>query len=68
MTVLNVAPLGRGEAVRSALRLVMKALDADVVFRSVPVRAGDRDPSGEVVTPEIVERLQTIFELALRSR
>lgn len=57
VTVLNVAPLGRGEAVRSALRLVMKALDADVVFRSVPVRAGDRDPSGEVVTPEIVERL-----------
>ena len=47
----------------------MKALDADVVFRSVPVRAGDRDPSGEVVTPEIVERLQTIVvELALRSR
>ena len=69
VTVLNVAPLGRGEAVRSALRLVMKALDADVVFRSVPVRAGDRDPSGEVVTPEIVERLQTIVvELALRSR
>jgi len=69
VTVLSVAPPGRGEAVRSALGLVLEVLDADVDFRSVPVGAGDRDRSGELITPEIVEKLQTlVVELALRSR
>lgn len=35
-------------------------LDAEVVFRSVPVTAGDRNAGGDIIRPEIIEELQGI--------
>jgi NAD(P)H-dependent FMN reductase len=68
VTVLEIAPPGRGEAVRTAFGLVLKALDADVVHRWVPVTAADRDASGEIVDPEVACRLGAIVsELAGRA-
>jgi NAD(P)H-dependent FMN reductase len=60
VTVLDVSPLGRGESVRTALGLVLKALNADVIFRSVPITAADRDMAGEIIDPGIVEQLRAI--------
>jgi hypothetical protein len=58
--VLDVSPPGRGESLRTALALVLKALDADVVVRSVPVTGNDRNAGGEIIRPEIIEKLQVI--------
>lgn len=58
--MLDVAPPGRGESLRAALALVLKALDADVVFRSVPVTGNDRNAAGEIIRPEIIEELDAI--------
>jgi hypothetical protein len=53
---------------RNAIGLVLKALNADVVFRSLPIAADDRDRNGQVVAPEILEKLQAIaVELATRA-
>jgi chromate reductase, NAD(P)H dehydrogenase (quinone) len=60
ITVLDVAPPGRGGSVRRALDLVLKALDADVVHRSVPISQADRNASGEITSPEITEELYAI--------
>ena len=60
VTVLSVAPPGRGEHVRDALALVLKALDADVVHRSVPVAAVVRDERGEIVDPGVVPELGAV--------
>ena len=68
VTVLDVAPPGRGESVREALGLVLKALHADVVFRSVPVAVDDLDADGEIVRPGIVQQLgRVVAELAARA-
>lgn len=68
ITVLDVAAPGRGGSVRQALDLVLKALDADVVHRSLPVAGGDRDARGEITNPEIAEELHAIVsELAGRA-
>ena len=74
VTVLDVAPPGRGESLRTALGLVLMALNADVVFSSIPVTGNDRDADGEIIGQAIIEQLQEIVvELdtratALRSR
>ncbi len=68
ITVLNVAPPGRGAHVREALGLVMTALDADVAYFSVPVVPGDRDANGEVSDPRIIHELRAVVgELAQRA-
>lgn len=68
VTVLTVAPPGRGEHVRRALELVMQALDADVVHHSVPVVSSDRDEHGEIANPGIIdELLAVVAELANRA-
>jgi NAD(P)H-dependent FMN reductase len=44
------------------------AIDADAVFRSVPVTDADRDAGGEVCNPKVVAELRTIVsELAMRA-
>ena len=68
VTVLDVAPPGRGQSAGKALGLVLKALNADAVFRSVAVSAEDRNEAGEIISLEIIERLKTIVvELAARA-
>lgn len=69
VTLLKVAPLGRGERAQDALALVLQALDADVVRASVPVSASDVDEHGEISEPAIVEALRrVVVELAGRAR
>jgi chromate reductase, NAD(P)H dehydrogenase (quinone) len=60
VTVLDVAPLGRGESVRTALGRVLQALNTDAVFRSVPITSYDRDVAGEIIDPGIVKKLCAI--------
>jgi NAD(P)H-dependent FMN reductase len=68
VTLLNVAPPGRGTHAREALELVLTALGADVTLHSVPVGHGDRAPDGEIVDPQIVDQLQAVVvELACRA-
>ena len=68
VTVLSVAPPGRGGRVREALAHVLTAIGADAVFRSVPVTDADRDAGGEVCNPKVVAELRTIVsELAMRA-
>ena len=68
VTVLSVAPAGRGARVREALAHVLTAIGADAVFRSVPVWDADRDAGGEVCNPKVVAELRAIVtELACRS-
>jgi NAD(P)H-dependent FMN reductase len=69
VTLLKIAPPGRGERAQRALALVMQALDADVVHASVPVAASDRDGGGEINEPRIVDALRlAVAELASRAR
>src|SRR4029077_12164889 len=69
VTLLHVAPAGRGGHLREALDLVLRALEADVVPRSVPVAPDDRDETGEIDNPEIVDELGAVVaELAERAR
>jgi hypothetical protein len=51
---------GRGESLRTALALVLQALGAEVVFRSIPVTGNDRIAGGEIIRPQITEKLQVI--------
>jgi NAD(P)H-dependent FMN reductase len=68
VTVLSVAAVGRGGHVRQALDLVLRALGADVVHRSVPVAASDRDGDGEIAAPRILQHLRTVAaELTARA-
>ncbi len=68
VTVLSVAAVARGEHVRPALDLVLRALGADIVHRSVPVAAGGRDGDGEIAAPRILQHLWTVAaELTARS-
>ena len=65
VTLLEVAPAGRGTHVREALKLVLSALDADVTLRFVPVAPSDRDRNGEISNPKIVDELEAVVaELA----
>lgn len=67
ITVLSVAPPGRGAHVRAALAAVLTAIDADATFRSVPIAAADLDPDGEVASTSVVAELRAIVaELASR--
>jgi NAD(P)H-dependent FMN reductase len=68
ITLLNVAPEGRGKHVQDALALVFRALDADVAYRKVPIENADRDAAGEVTNPEIIDELRAVLgELVLRA-
>ena len=69
MSVLSVAPEGRGLHVQRALADVFRALDADVVFHKVPIGQGDRNAAGYVTNPRIVAELRSVLgELVLRAR
>jgi NAD(P)H-dependent FMN reductase len=69
VTLLSVAPAGRGMHVRGALDLVLRALDARVEHRAVPIGPRDRDPDGEIRDPRLVAELRAVVaELAGRSR
>jgi NAD(P)H-dependent FMN reductase len=68
VTVLSVAPPGRGMDVRDALRLVLRALDADDDYESVPVARSDLRPDGGVDDPRIhAELARVVRRLALRT-
>ena len=68
VAVLSVAPPGRGVHVREALRLVLKALDADDAHHWVPVSRSDFRADGEVRDPRILDELAAVVrELALRA-
>lgn len=68
ITLLDVAPPGRGAHVREALDLVLRAHGADVARRSVPVTPSDRDAAGEVDDPTVIGELRAVVaELAQRS-
>jgi NAD(P)H-dependent FMN reductase len=60
VTVLSVAPPGRGAHVREALRLVLMALDADDHYDSVPVAGSDLRPDGGVDDPRILAELARV--------
>ena len=60
VTLLNVAPPGRGEHVRAALELVFQALDADVAYYTLPLAASDRDARGEVSDPRFINELRAV--------
>ena len=68
VTVLNVAPAGRGAHVLKALDLVLAALAADIAHRAVPVLPGDRDEHGEICNPRTIAELRAaVDELAQRA-
>ena len=68
VAVLSVAPPGRGMHVREALRLVLRALDADDDYHGVPVARGDLRRDGEVDDPRIVAELAVVVrDLAFRA-
>lgn len=68
ITLLDVAPPGRGAHVREALDLVLRAHGADVARRSVPVTRSDRDAAGEVDDARVIGELRAVVaELAKRS-
>jgi NAD(P)H-dependent FMN reductase len=68
ITLLNVAPPGRGAHVRSALRDVLNALDAQVSHSSVPVSQQSRGVDGEIRDAATLVRLRTIVgELVQRA-
>ena len=68
VTLLNVAPRGRGAHVLKALDLVLAALAADVAHIAVPVLSGDRDEQGEICNPSIIDELRAaVAELAERA-
>jgi chromate reductase, NAD(P)H dehydrogenase (quinone) len=68
VAVLSVAPPGRGMHVRQALRLVLRALDADDDYHWVPVARSDLRPDGVVDDPRILAELERVVrDLALRA-
>ena len=69
VTVLSVAPPHRGAHVRAALERVLAAIDADAVFRSIPVAESDRDTAGRIVNQCVTAQLGgVVAELADRAR
>jgi NAD(P)H-dependent FMN reductase len=66
VTLLNVAPPGRGIHAREALELVLTALDADVTLHSIPLAHGDRAPDGELVNLQIVDQLEAVVAALAR--
>ena len=68
VAVLSVAPPGRGMHVREALRLVLRALDADDAHHRVPVSRSDFRADGEVGDPRILDELAVVVrDLAVRA-
>jgi chromate reductase, NAD(P)H dehydrogenase (quinone) len=68
ITCLDVAPPGRGEHVRQALDLVLRAHGAHVARYSIPVARRDRDAAGEVNDRRIIRELRAVVaELAKRA-
>lgn len=68
VTVLSVAPEGRGKDVQHALGRVLEALDADVAYRKVPISQADRGDTGEVNSPRILAELGAVLaELVVRA-
>jgi chromate reductase, NAD(P)H dehydrogenase (quinone) len=69
VTVLSVAPEGRGRHARDALANVLTAIGADAVYRSVPIATRDLTEDGEVADARIVGELRAVVvELAERAR
>jgi len=60
VTLINVAPPGRGQHVRAALELVFRALDADVAYYALPLAPSDRDARGEVSDPRFIAELRAV--------
>jgi chromate reductase len=68
ITLLDVAPPGRGAHVREALDLVLRAHGADVARYSIPVARSERNAVGEVDDARIIGELRAVVvELARRS-
>jgi chromate reductase len=68
ITLLDVAPPGRGAHARDALDLVLRAHGADVGRYSMPVARSDRNAAGEVNGPRVIGELRAVVaELAKRS-
>ena len=68
VAVLSVAPPGRGMHVSEALRLVLRALDADDAHHRVPVSRSDFRADGEVADPRILDELAAVVrDLAVRA-
>lgn len=69
VALLSVAQPGRGANVRHALELVLRALDCDVSFHSVPILRADLDRDGELRDRPITQELLRVLEaLAARAR
>jgi len=75
VAVLSVALPGRGTDVRHALGRVLAAINAQVSYHSVPVAQSDRDASGEIRDPGVVDALGDVVatvahdaQLPLRNR
>ena len=67
VTVIKTSPPGRGAHARAALERVLRVLDADVTFVTVPV-AAPRDGLDELTDPEAAARLrEVVSELADRA-
>lgn len=67
VTVLDVAPPGRGAHAREALDHVLTAIAADVIHASVLVTETDRDADGEIRDPRVVDELREVV-IALAHR
>jgi chromate reductase, NAD(P)H dehydrogenase (quinone) len=68
VTLLNVAPPGRGAHVQAALDLALRAHGAHVAHYTMPVTRRDRDTAGEVDDPRIIAELRVVVaELAKRA-
>ena len=68
VAIIELAPPGRGAHVRRALDEVLTALDADVAHYPVPVGRHDRDASGDIANPAVLEQLEAVVaELAQRT-
>lgn len=69
VTLLSVAPPGRGRKVRQALERVMTALDCDFSYHSVPIAPACLDEHGEIGDLRITRQLSRVVEaLAARAR
>jgi chromate reductase, NAD(P)H dehydrogenase (quinone) len=68
VTVLSVAAPHRGTQVRIALENVLTAIDADAVFRAIPVTASDLDAGRRIASEPVIASLRDVVaELAARA-
>jgi len=68
VTVLDIAPPGRGGNVRHALDLVLTALTTEFQHRSLTLSAADRDAEGCFTDPRLVAELRdAVGELVNRA-